>query len=107
MRRVLLTGLDGVDGELVVGVHVGKSTRNCNEQETTEGSTDLAGLGRWRWLSYVPNHFLDSLEVPSMTSSTPGARGSIEATWLARLHKRTSRWCVSSRAGWVRTGPRR
>ncbi len=33
----------------------------------------------------VPNHFFDSLADPSITSRTPGARGSIEATWLARL----------------------
>jgi hypothetical protein len=33
----------------------------------------------------APNHFFDSLAEPSITSSTPGLRASIEGTWLARL----------------------
>lgn len=33
----------------------------------------------------APNHFLDSLAEPSMTSRMPGLSASIEGTWLARL----------------------
>lgn len=34
---------------------------------------------------HVPNHFLESLALPSMTSKTPDLSDSTEGTWLARL----------------------
>lgn len=33
---------------------------------------------------YTPNHFLDVFP-DSITSTTPGRRGSIEGTWFARI----------------------
>lgn len=42
-------------------------------------------VARGMGMSSVPNHFLDSLALPSMTSKTPDLSDSTEGTWLARL----------------------
>ena len=64
-------------------VNVGEATRDCrrvrlvSDRAERVRNEEREGDG--------PNHFLDSLAEPSMTSRTPGLSDSIEGTWLARL----------------------
>jgi len=92
-KRARLTSLDSVDSQSVVRVNVGKSSRNCNSFIRGQSSvTWRVGNAKRRDL---PNHFLDSLDEPSMTSRTPGLRDSIEGTWLARLERNNNKSFIS------------
>ena len=64
-------------------VNVGEATRDCRRVRLVSGRTERVRTEEGE--GDGPNHFLDSLAEPSMTSRTPGLSDSIEGTWLARL----------------------
>ena len=78
LRREVLQrcSLNRVNGELVVGVDGSESARDCVAMSAKNANRDQ-GPGS-------PNHFFDAFP-ESIISTTPGRRGSMDGTWLARI----------------------
>lgn len=77
-ERLERSSLNSVDGELVVGVDGREAARDYRS------SAHKARCCKRARIHHSPNHFFDWL-LPSMTSTTPGRRGSIVGAWLARI----------------------
>jgi len=72
--------LNRINRELVVGVNGSETSRNLIKNTKRIEN----GVPRPQNVCHSPNHFFEAFP-DSMTSTTPGRRGSIEGTWLARM----------------------